>query len=244
MVNFERKNTYVHARPVSGSKRNTDMNFLKSLTCAAVLVSALAGLSGCGSLKTDADMTTGSIDNDYRARHPINLAESEHTLDVPVASGDVKLNLSVRDAIRGFAIDYASTSSGYVQILVPQGAVNSQAALRASREIKALLAESGVSKARIRQSSYTAEAQDQSAPVRISYIAISAQTAPCGEWPEDLLSNSSANKNWQNFGCASQQNFAAQIANPMDLVAPRGMTPIDAQRRATVIDTYRGTTTE
>ncbi len=242
MASIVRNNTHWNTTPLSGSKRNMGMNLVKSLTYATVLVSVLTGLTGCGSVKTDAGMTTGSIDNDYRARHPVNLAEAEHTLDVPVASGDRKLNLSVRDAIRGFAIDYASTSSGYVQILVPQGAVNSAAALRASGEIRALLVESGVSKTKILQSSYAAEAADQSSPVRISYIAITAQTTRCGEWPEDLLSNSTANKNWHNFGCASQQNFAAQIANPMDLVAPRGMTPIDAQRRAVVIKTYRSST--
>ena len=47
------------------------------------------------------------------------------------------------------------------------------------------------------------------------------------------------NKNYENFGCASQQNLAAQIANPSDLVGPRGMSPIDAANRATVIQTYR-----
>ncbi|MBU2487688.1 MAG: pilus assembly protein CpaD, partial [Alphaproteobacteria bacterium] len=31
----------------------------------------------------------------------------------------------------------------------------------------------------------------------------------------------------------------AQIANPGDLIAPRGMTPIDAERRSTVIEAYR-----
>jgi len=57
-----------------------------------------------------------------------------------------------------------------------------------------------------------------------------------------LIQNSVKNENWHNFGCATQQNLAAQIANPMDIVAPRGMSPIDAERRSTVITKWRAGT--
>jgi pilus assembly protein CpaD len=51
--------------------------------------------------------------------------------------------------------------------------------------------------------------------------------------------NDFSNQNYYNFGCATQNNLAAQIANPEDLVAPRGMTPIDATRRNAAIKEYR-----
>ncbi|MDE1996302.1 MAG: pilus assembly protein CpaD, partial [Rhizobiaceae bacterium] len=44
------------------------------------------------------------------------------------------------------------------------------------------------------------------------------------------------------FGCASQNNLAAQVANPTDLIAPRAMSPIDADQRSKVIDNYRNGT--
>ncbi len=65
-------------------------------------------------------------------------------------------------------------------------------------------------------------------------------TNECGQWPEDIANNTMSNENWYNFGCASQNNLAAQLDNPMDLVAPRAMTPIDAQNRTKVIQIYRG----
>ncbi|MEQ8736971.1 MAG: CpaD family pilus assembly lipoprotein, partial [Hoeflea sp.] len=71
------------------------------------------------------------------------------------------------------------------------------------------------------------------------YLAISASTGQCGRWPDDLAADTSENKHWANFGCAYQNNLAAQIANPGDLIAPRGMSPIDAERRSQVIQTYR-----
>jgi pilus assembly protein CpaD len=42
-----------------------------------------------------------------------------------------------------------------------------------------------------------------------------------------------------NFGCATQHNLAAMVADPRDLVAPRRVDAADAQRRMTVLDKYR-----
>ncbi|GAG12372.1 unnamed protein product, partial [marine sediment metagenome] len=42
----------------------------------------------------------------------------------------------------------------------------------------------------------------------------------------------------------SQKNLAAMVANPRDLVEPRGMTPRSSQRRDIIMDKYvRGDTT-
>ena len=220
------------------------MSYLRTLPVLAGILLAGSVLTSCGSLTGNDHMTTGSVENDYRARHPITLSEAEHTLDVPVASGDLRLSLGVRDSIRGFGSAYQGNSSGVVQIVLPVGSVNSAAAMAAKREIRAILQQSGVSPRQIIETSYQASNPEQSAPIRLSYVAITAATDQCGNWPDDLIQNSVKNENWHNFGCASQQNLAAQIANPMDLVAPRGMSPIDAERRSTVITKWRqGTTT-
>ena len=100
----------------------------------------------------------------------------------------------------------------------------------------------GVAPGKIMETRYAASPNGDASPIRLSYVAVTAMTGQCGQWPEDLSDNTFANKNWYNFGCASQSNLAAQIANPVDLVGPRGMSPIDAERRAVVIDTYRGKT--
>jgi pilus assembly protein CpaD len=74
----------------------------------------------------------------------------------------------------------------------------------------------------------------------MTFVAVTALTGECGQWPTDLFGPTVIdNTNWENFGCASQQNLAAQIANPSDLVGPRGMSPIDAEERAQVISVYR-----
>ena len=86
--------------------------------------------------------------------------------------------------------------------------------------------------------SYQAPSDEVSAPVRVAFTAMRAQTDKCGRWPKDILDNAE-NKHYANFGCSYQNNLAAQIANPADLLGPRKLSPIDAEKRGVVIDEYR-----
>ena len=207
------------------------------LLASATLLASLAVLAGCGANPDRS--ATGSIPDDYRTRHPIVLTESQHTIDVPVASGDRELTAAMRDNIRGFAMDYSSKSRGVIQIMVPHGSANAGAASVLRKDIRATLVGAGVARNRIIETSYGANPEGDAAPIRLAFVAITAKTNPCGQWPEDLISNTVENNQYHNFGCATQANLAAQIANPMDLVAPRGMSPIDAERRSVVIEDYR-----
>ncbi|TIU72362.1 MAG: pilus assembly protein CpaD, partial [Mesorhizobium sp.] len=69
-------------------------------------------------------------------------------------------------------------------------------------------------------------------------VSVKAQTDRCGRWPEDLL-QTSENKHYADFGCSYQNNLAAQMANPTDLLGPRKQSDIDAENRSAVIDVYR-----
>ena len=44
--------------------------------------------------------------------------------------------------------------------------------------------------------------------------------------------NYNENRQYWNFGCATQRNLAAMVANPADLVQPRSETPPKRQRRS------------
>lgn len=196
-------------------------------------------LASCG----NSNLTTGSIPDDYRTRHPIVLAEGEYALDVPVASGDTRLTTGQKDMVKGFAQSFAASAAGVVQIQVPHGSYNAGAASHVAGDVRRVLTGIGIRPQRILMSTYAAQPNGDAAPIRLTYMATKAVTSQCGNWPEDLSNDTFGNKNWYNFGCASQNNLAAQMANPSDLIAPRGMTPIDAAQRAGVISTYRGETT-
>jgi pilus assembly protein CpaD len=213
---------------------------LTKVAGTALMIAVAALLSSCGTARPDRQ-TTNSIPDDYRTRHPITVAEVEHNLDVPVGSGEHGLTAATRDLIKGFAQDYTTSSKSTIRIAVPMNAANSAAANGVRNQVRKALMDAGVLSTRIVLTNYNSPSADASAPVRLSYIAVTAITDECGQWPSDLVTGPTVikNQNYENFGCASQQNLAAQIANPTDLVGPRGMSPIDAVNRATVIDTYR-----
>ncbi|SIQ77492.1 pilus assembly protein CpaD [Rhizobium sp. RU20A] len=206
---------------------------------AAILAAVAATTLVAGCAPKPDRLSTGAVPDDYRARHPIVLAEGETTLDVPVSSGDTQISLATRDLIRGFASNYHNTASGVVQVMLPEGAPNSHAVQRIRRDIRAALTSGGVPANRIVEMRYQAQSNGDAAPVRLSYTAIKASAGPCGEWPEDLAMRTEQNQNYYNFGCATQSNLAAQVANPTDLLGPRVMSPVDAEQRNLVINNYR-----
>ncbi|SIR05887.1 pilus assembly protein CpaD [Rhizobium sp. RU35A] len=202
---------------------------------AAALLIAMTLIAGCA----DRSLTTGSIPMDYRQRHPVVLTEAQNALDIPVGPNDMRLTTGMRETLRGFVQSYLASSAGHVLVQLPYGSPNAPAAARLSNEIRATLTTAGVPARAIVFTGYAAGAVGDAAPVRLSFTATRAVTAACGEWPEDLANDTGGNRNWYNFGCATQNNLAAQLDNPGDLLGPRGATPIDAARRSTVIGNYR-----
>jgi pilus assembly protein CpaD len=85
--------------------------------------------------------------------------------------------------------------------------------------------------------------RDLLALITIHYPHTAAVAGPCGKWPDNLGPSADPkhfeNVQYYNFGCATQRNLAAQVANPTDLVQPRAEGPVYAMRRTTVLDKYR-----
>ena len=209
------------------------------LVALAAAAFAVTALSGCGAMHSRHSIIVGSVPDDYRTSHPIILNEREEVLDVPVGASDSRISVAQRSSIQAFVAQSANV--GVVQILLPSGAPNSAAAERVLSDIMAALRVSGVVGGNIVTASYDASGAETSPPVRISYRAMSAGTDPCGKWTADL-GDTSQNKNYENFGCASQNNFAAMIANPADLIGPRLPNNIDPVRRGLAISRYQKST--
>jgi len=204
---------------------------------AALVLLALGGCAGRD------DMPTGAVHDDYRQRHPIVLTQAEHNVDIPVAASDRRLTQGTRDMIRGFIQDYKAHATGTVEIMTPRGSMNSRAVSDVRQQVRQELVANGIPSRRIADTFYPAGGAGDAAPIRLRFAATTAVTNACGQWPEDLSANAFDNQNYYNFGCAQQSNLAAQVANPTDLIAPRAQTPIDAEQRGKVIDSYRNGST-
>ncbi|PPQ40339.1 hypothetical protein CH337_21570 [Rhodoblastus acidophilus] len=204
-----------------------------ALRAAALL--ALAPLAACS---TGADrVVAGSVQNqDYRARHPIELANSRATLDVLPQMRGGALDERSRAQIREFARDYSQAGSGDIAVAVPQGGPGAAQARAAIPGVRKALAAGGA-RGYVAVSSYPIADPSVAAPLRLSYATVVARTRTrCGQWPNDLASGSSTetweNKPYWNFGCASQQMLAAQTADPRDLLGPSATNPPDSAMRS------------
>ncbi len=205
------------------------------LALPMLAVAAAALLSGCANRDS---ITVGSIPDDYRTNHPIVLSQQDQKIDLPVGAGDRGMTKSQRETLLGFLDGYDRSAAPVLTIAVPSGSANEVAARSAARDFARVAAASGISRNRISMLSYHAGGADISAPIRVSYTSVKAHTDRCGRWPEDLT-DTSENKHYADFGCSYQNNLAAQIANPADLLGPRKQTTIDAENRGKVIDLYR-----
>lgn len=200
-------------------------------------IAVAASLAGCANLKRDS-ITVGAIPDDYRTTHPIVIAEKNEKIDLPVGAGDRGMTGSQRDTLSGFLDGYDKSAAPALTIAIPVGSANEIAAAAAGRDFARLAIASGIKRNRIVVTTYQSASAEASAPIRVAYISVKAQTDKCGRWPEDLL-QTSENKHYADFGCSYQNNLAAQMANPADLLGPRKQSPIDAERRGVVIDGYR-----
>jgi len=211
----------------------------RRLLSAAAFISLLPGCTHVHTAAIDRHVIVGSVPEDYRTNHPIAIEEGIETLDVPAGLNTVSLTTGVKEIIDGFAQAFLASGTSTIAIVTPAASTNQAAARALAGEIRAVLVDAGVNPNAIEFRVYRAQSSEVTAPIRLAYSKIGAHTAACGPWP-DQVSRNIENRNYANYGCATQQNLAAMVTNPLDLLYPRGMTPPDAVRRVGVIGNYEG----
>ena len=202
----------------------------------ALVVLAASLLAGCANRDS---ITVGSVPDDYRTNHPIVVSERDKVIDIPVGVADSRMTHIQQTALDGFVQNYDRRAAPLVMVMVPYGSANQTAASHVSQDMIKRLRSSGVPEGKIVHQPYDASNSSENAPVRLVYKQMRASTGQCGRWPDDML-NDTDNKHWANFGCSYQNNLAAQIANPADLLGPRQSDQIDTGRRSKAINDYRG----
>jgi len=221
-------------------RKNLDR--LQTLRRLSALIGLSAALGAC--TVYGGEVVTASVPNDYRQRHPIAVQEANRSIVVFVGHGRGNLTASQRADVRGLAQTWLREGTGAIVADVPVDTPNARAAAAVFREIRSLLMASGVDSRAITMHHYRPEDPRTFATIRLNYPKITAVAGPCGLWPEDLgpnIDNSTYNENKQyhNFGCATQRNLAAMVDNPADLEQPRPETPAYTPRRDIAFDRYR-----
>lgn len=208
----------------------------------ALAVGAIGALSaGCASKGPEA---IASAPIDVRERHPIVLRDAPRSLDVFVGRSGKALDPRQREDVIDFAREYRRSGRGGLVAEVPTGARRELATQDTLSGIRTALASGGVSPAALSVRSYPVRDPMLASPIRLTFASLQAQLPhQCGQWPQDLGSTdfrfSASNEQYWNFGCASQANFAAQIADPIDLVRPRDEGRPDIVKRMNAIAKIR-----
>jgi len=216
-----------------------------SIRVLTVLVagSALSGCYTAANAPYSPIPPEASYPNDYRKRHPIAIREGKQVMEVFIGKDRAPLNASQRADVASFSHVWRGESTGGIIISVPYGTPNGRASSEAAREVRSLLVATGIPDNLIATRSYQPEDTTKLSVLRLSYSRMVAEAGPCALWPRDLgpTYDTSHNENQQywNLGCANQRNLAAMVANPTDLVQPRGETPSWTQRRTVVFEKYR-----
>ena len=218
------------------------MKKLPIVARALAFASLAAMLAGC---KTSSQAeVTASPPSDYRLRHPIAVREGKQTLTVFIGDRRGGLTPSQRAEVGALASSWRREATGGFVVEIPVGGANEHAATSVAREIRAVLTAAGVPGRSVEVRPYRTDDPARLGTIRVNYPKMSAETGPCGLWPEDLGPTYDSKTHWSNrphwnHGCATQRNLAAQVDNPADLVQPRAETPPLTSRRATVLDKYR-----
>ena len=196
--------------------------FLRGAALAAVLMAGSCSTTDPSSV----------VWEDGARNHPIMVEPSYRDLKVQFAGGAD--GISSDDAIKfdTFLADYRAHGNGSLGISVPNGPA-SRAAITYFGERAAA---TGISRDKILVS--TRDVANGDTRVDVSYIAYTARTEACTDWSENE-SFSLDNHTPKRFGCSVQQNIAAMVADPRDLLGPGRMGPVDTARRAIVMEHYQ-----
>lgn len=228
-------------RPASPSQGLRPAHAVKRLAQVSTLAIA-ASLGGCAAHLDGYSEVKGYVLTEAAERHPITLAEREVMIDIAVAPHQAGLAPYQHAEVADFARDYKRLGSGRLAVMVPSGSVNESAAARVYDAIRHAIIAENVPAGAILVESYYAD-REPHPPIRLSYNRQIAQAPDCGDWSEDL-GDTRENLPFLNLGCATQANFANQVANPADLLGPRGMGPRASERRDVTWDKYvKGETT-
>ncbi len=210
-----------------------------TLTVLTTIAALSVTLSACVTdMRKYREPVVGAVPEDYRDTHPITITESIATFDIPVGTETTFLPRGWDANLLGFASNFLQSGSSVIAIVLPTRSRNAAAAAAIAVEVEGILLAAGVVPAAIEYRTYQAGAQETIAPIRLAYVRLGAETAGCGPWTDNVARNYS-NTHYGAFGCAAQQNLAAMVSNPLDLLYPRMMTPPSAARRGGVLSAYQ-----
>ncbi len=189
----------------------------------------VAGLAGCRTHEAAYSTVKGHVVVDPSERHPIRVSQKNKNAYFVVRRGQQGLSKYEQERLRQVVRRYQKNGTGKLFIKAPAGAPNEVAVRHALADFRKVMKKEQLPLKAVSFRTFVPDG-DPEAPITVSYKGYVAKGPECGIWTEDLA-RSWKNLPYANFGCAQQHNLVALVANPRDLVTPRGMGQRSGERR-------------
>lgn len=161
--------------------------------------------------------------------HPISV--DSQTVTMTIADGSGELSSLDRSRVRAFAESYMSNGHGALSVTAPANGGDAAASVRQA------LYDAGVPWSSMADAAYRG-GEGASRDLILSYTHYVATPSACGVWEGDR-ERDYRNMRSPNFGCATQNNLAAMIGDPHDLIEPAAMTAPDSATRIRGVTAFR-----
>lgn len=207
---------------------------------AAVLPAAAAALllSGCRE-HAELDIATASTLSNHEKRHPIGFSSRSEALYVEIAPDGEGLSGNQQTDIVRFVDRFRVEGSGRLTIAAPGSARGHLATGRSVRQVVEIVRGAGLPPEAVAEVRATGKDGRFGQAVRLAYERPVAVAPQCGDWPADIGQNRERLP-YENFGCATQRNFAMTVVTARDLQMPQEEAPGAGERRAAVWTKYVG----
>ena len=205
---------------------------LPKLAAAGLVVALLSACASSGAGPESAALQPRTETQNWESKVQVE----PHPDEILLAIHAEGLSANQNQALDALLTRFLAAEGREIVINAPMGGPKGETGGRVAFAARQRLVALGAPAAAVRVVGYDASAAPN-ALVKVGFQRYVAQVPTCGGW--ENLTGTRNNEAYSNFGCAVTANLAAQVANPEDLLGPRGTTPADAGRRDTVIDKYR-----
>ncbi len=197
---------------------------------AAIAVAILTG--GCDRLTDDmaADLNVPA------KRHPIAYTSNVESLFVEIGEGTRGLSANQEADVYRFVQRYKAESNGPLRVGAPKSVAGHLASTGVMRQIETVIGNAGVDLNTLEKKRYAGPAP-AGAPLELSYDRTLALAPQCADWATNLGENRERLP-YNDFGCATQRNFALNVANARDMQQPREEAQRSGERRTSTWTKY------
>lgn len=198
---------------------------LRSFTILA-FAALLAGCSESWRLDDQAAIELNQPDK----RHPITFSERREVLFLELPHMGAGLSSGQQTDVQGFLQRYKREGVNGIRLSTPRSPRAHMAAQRSVADIEGMMVRAGLDPAQLLRSRHRADPQ-YGETLQIAFRRPVAIAPECGDWSKDLGVDRER-LTYNNFGCATQRNFAKMVASSRDIVSPQPESPRASERRS------------